>query len=186
MPPVIDTRVFVAEVEAGRYPSIKRYSGLHDNCCAICKQTESPSFPGQIQLLPCDFCKQSVHFACIHTKWTVKDPEPEDDFLCHSCIQVVIARRNRAEKRRLEKLSGSNATTTLEEVTNDPDAIELMEVVPGREFECVAAQARRLEELTELLQDAKTRLMSNIQVLSMDRTRVALLHAVEAEDALFS
>jgi hypothetical protein len=186
MPPVIDTRVFVAEVEAGRYPSIKRYSGPHDNCCAICKQIELPSLPGQVQLLPCDFCKQSVHFACIRTKWTVKDPEPEDDFLCHSCIQVVIARRNRAEKRRLEKLSGSNATTTLEEVTTDPDDVELiMEVVPGREFECVAAQARRLEELTELLQDAKTRLSTNLHVSLMDRTRLALLQAIESEDALF-
>ena len=70
LPPIIDIRVLVGEVEAGRYPSIKRYKDDHDDICYICK--------GRGNLVSCDFCCKAVHFPCLLQRFTVKEPEPEE------------------------------------------------------------------------------------------------------------
>jgi hypothetical protein len=97
-PVVIDIRPLVEEVRAGRYPSMKVYNGEHLNICFLCK-TEGED------VLHCEFCMNSEHLGCVKSKVTIQDPEPDDDFMCHRCIQTVLARRARAEKRRLEKLN---------------------------------------------------------------------------------
>lgn len=202
-PAIIDTRTLVQEVDAGRYPSIKRFgdnNNEHDSKCAICKEIAPPTplVVGQQNLIPCDFCKQVVHFSCVRTRFTLKDPEPDDDFMCHNCIGIIAARRSRAEKRRLEKLkpdvvtaapTGSAIALLLhnEEAklhgtdTNNMinNTIELTNgVVAGREFECLAAQGRRMEELSVLLRDAQTRLAMSLEVAAMNQARRSLLETI--------
>lgn len=97
-PVVIDIRPLVEEVRAGRYPSMKVYNGEHLDICFLCKT------PGE-DVYHCEFCVNSEHLNCVKSKVTIQDPDPDDDFMCHRCIQTVLARRARAEKRRLEKLN---------------------------------------------------------------------------------
>lgn len=97
-PVVIDIRPLVEEVRAGRYPSMKVYNGEHLNICFLCKTEGEDVFH-------CEFCMNSEHLDCVKSKVTIQDPEPDDDFMCHRCIQTVLSRRARAEKRRLEKLN---------------------------------------------------------------------------------
>ena len=81
--------------------------------------------------------------------------------MCHACIGVVLARRVRAEKRRLEKLN-LNQEQASEDLTTK---MELSKgVVVGQEFECVAAQGKRLAELSQLLKDACRRMMLELEI----------------------
>ena len=95
-PIVVDMMVLVEEIDTGRYPSIKRYQGEHSDMCFICKKTHGIIYC-------CEFCKNVSHLECLKERVTIRDPEPDDDFMCHHCIQKIMARRSRAEKRRLMK-----------------------------------------------------------------------------------
>mmetsp|Transcript_14784 Transcript_14784/g.21864 ORF Transcript_14784/g.21864 Transcript_14784/m.21864 type:complete len:723 (-) Transcript_14784:89-2257(-) len=94
-PVIVDMMVLVEEVDTGRYPSIKRYEGEHSDSCAICKKKGT--------LFCCEFCSNAEHMECLRERLTIREPEPDDDFMCHKCIQTILARRARAEKRRLRK-----------------------------------------------------------------------------------
>jgi hypothetical protein len=199
---IIDIHPLVQEVDAGRYPSMKRYNGEdsgRDSKCAICKLSEV-TMPGNIvndvKLIPCGFCRQVEHFACAQTKFVIKNPEPADDFMCHNCIAIIAARRSRAEKRRLEKMHSSSvesptlmASALQEQKFSSGDQakhIELIALTNGiihnREFDCVAAQACRLDELTVLLRDAQTRLSLCLDVMTMNQTRRSLVETVYKND----
>jgi len=93
---VVDIMVLVEEIDTGRYPSIKRYTGKHQDDCVICKNRHGI-------LYCCEFCKNVCHLECLRERVTIRNPEPDDDFMCHSCILKIIARRSRAEKRRRMK-----------------------------------------------------------------------------------
>jgi len=108
-PIIVDIQPLVEEVRAGRYPSMKVYNGDHINICFFCKTQDDNVFK-------CEFCSNSEHLGCVKTKVCIRDPEPDDEFMCHRCIQTVLNRRSRAERRRLEKLNdalkGNSATPT--------------------------------------------------------------------------
>ena len=177
-PPIVDTRVIAAEIDSGRYPSIKRYDGDHDDRCSICKMESAPvTFSGvSNRVVACDFCRQVAHFSCSSLRFTVNDPGPEDDFICHKCIGVIAARRHRAEKRRLEKvMPGVDEPVAVEEAKMQDQLGLLHGLVPGREFECVAAQGRQVEDLSEMLRDAKSRLSISNEVAAMNRYRLTLV-----------
>lgn len=201
--PIIDIRPLAQEIDAGRYPSMKRYivdaSNGRDTVCAICK-VEHPStgkLKGQFndvenKLLSCDFCRQVEHYTCAITKFTVKYPEPCDDFMCHNCIGVISTRRTRAERRRYEKLiSVNDDCATLESLvlqqpsvdqTKQREMISLTNgIVPDREVECVAAQGRRLDELYILLRDAQTRLSLALDVEDINQNRLSLIETLYSD-----
>lgn len=116
---VVDMMVLVEEVDTGRYPSIKRYDGEHCDECVICKQNKGI-------LYCCEFCSNACHLECLRERVIIRDPEPEDDFMCNSCIAKVLSRRSRAEKRRLLKRddalvkSGIHPTTTITTTNTTP------------------------------------------------------------------
>jgi hypothetical protein len=104
-PVIIDSLVLAEEIHTGRYPSMNRYEGRHDTTCLVCKAGGGGNgyFP-EHQLFLCEFCSNSEHMACLKSRVTIQDIDPEcDDFMCHKCIQTVVARRVRAEGRRLDK-----------------------------------------------------------------------------------
>ena len=105
----MDIQPLVEEIRAGRYPSMKVYNGDHLNICFFCKTQDD-------NVLNCEFCSNSEHLGCLKTKVCIRDPEPGDEFMCHRCLQTVLNRRSRAERRRLEKLNdalkGNSATPT--------------------------------------------------------------------------
>ena len=96
-PVIVDIRSLVEEVRAGRYPSMKVYNGEHLDICLFCKTKGG-------HLFNCEFCPNSEHLGCVKSKVTIRDPE--------RCIQTVLSRRARAEKRRLEKLNEQNMKLT--------------------------------------------------------------------------
>ena len=114
-PVIIDIRPLVEEIRAGRYPSMKEYNGDHIDICFACKNK------GGDDLRHCEFCDNSEHLSCVQSRVTIRDLEPDDEFMCHRCIQTVLTRRTRAEKRRLQKLDeargggSSNGDSKLEE-----------------------------------------------------------------------
>jgi hypothetical protein len=65
--------------------------------------------------------------------------------------------RARAEKRRLLKQGGMELAIS-DQATAQESVQLTSELLEGREYECVAAQARKMNDLVELLQDAQTRL----------------------------
>lgn len=180
LPPVIDVRVLVKEVESGRYPSMGRIVDdiEHDDLCYICKKEGN--------LVYCDFCSKAVHFDCMRTRFTLPYPEPRDDFMCNHCIQAIMSRRNRAEKRRLEK---SGATPALTSSTTLPDnataATRLTrQLVEGMEFDCVAAQGREVNDLVKLVRDSQIRLQRHLEMVKMNKIRRGLLRSSEQTAAL--
>ena len=161
-PRAIDPRALIDEVDSGRYPSIKRYYGdNHDDFCFICKK--------EGELLCCDFCTKAIHWKCMLEKFTLKPPEPEDDFMCHRCCQYILARRARAEKRRLDKEKklggGSNNQEKLALEAPEESSKE------GNEYADLAAKGRETSELIELLQDARLRLLQCIEVSKINDVR---------------
>lgn len=171
-PPIIDVRVLVSEVESGRYPSIKRVAdGLdHEDECYICKNEGT--------LIACDFCTKAVHYECMRTKFTLPYPEPRDDFICNHCIQYIMARRARAEKRRLKKVGITDPTAA---ATARSEAANRMrrELVDGMEYECVAAQGQEVGDLLKLIRDAQLRLQRNTEMSKMNQIRRSLMQSSE-------
>lgn len=124
---VVDTEVLAQEIHAGRYPTMSRFHGEHDEHCCLCrKASETP-------LINCDFCKNSVHQLCLDKRMLLKDPqvvlresEPDDAPMCHECINACLFRRWRAENRRVTKWQHELAKAGLGDV---PDAASLREEV---------------------------------------------------------
>jgi hypothetical protein len=169
LPPIIDTSALADEVDSGRYPSLKRYTeDEHGDLCFICKDGG--------ELLCCDFCPNAVHLACVRTRFTIKDPEPEDDFMCHRCISYILCRRTRAEKRRREKLIKAEAkrqVLALEESKKNP------EIQEGMEYQYLAHKGQEINELVEILQDAQFRLRQNMESTKINNARRRMLGLCE-------
>jgi hypothetical protein len=103
----------------------------------------------------------------------LKDPEPEDDFMCNTCIQYIWHRRARAEKRRIQKLGEDKVQT--DQTAAESVARLTKGAVEGEEYECVASQARRLADLSELLMEAKVRLKQNMAMAKVNDMRRAMI-----------
>jgi hypothetical protein len=155
-PPIIDVSALADEIDSGRYPSKSRYNGEHADKCIICKD-------GGL-LLCCDFCPNVVHMNCILEKFTLKAPEPDEDFMCHKCIQMVLARRKRAEGRRIKKQEKEEIQKEVEEKQNSG-------VKRGMEYEHLASKGQDFSELVELLQDARQRLRQSLATRKMNDLR---------------
>jgi len=161
--PSIDTRALVDEVGSGRYPSINRYvEGAYDDLCVICKKDGD--------LLCCNFCHRVEHLKCIRQKFTIKEPEPEEDFMCHKCIQTVLCRRARAEKRRLRKHL-NNEDKNKQEVFDE----NRKNLGDGKEYHYMAAQAQEVNELVELLKDSQLRLRRSIETTKVNSIRRGII-----------
>ena len=188
--PIIDMQVLLDEVKSGRYPSIKKYTGEHMDECKICKKDGF--------LYQCDFCSNAVHLRCLEGKMTLKEPEVDDDFMCHNCIQKILSRRNRAEKRRqrkreavLEKATGSGnersgndtdggegtSTLAIEDPSSSTDTHQRSQQQPTFESEHhkVAAMGKELSEMAELLDDARARFRQMIETKRLNDIRRAQL-----------
>jgi HSF-type DNA-binding len=73
----------MAKVDAGGFQSLRRYQGAqHKDQCSICNDGG--------KLLLCDCCDNVNHLACLRHYFSVKNPGPEDDFLCYGCLQKSI------------------------------------------------------------------------------------------------
>lgn len=128
---VVDPSVFVEEIHAGRYPSIKVYTGEHMIHCLICKEDNG-------QLLNCEFCSNSEHVECLKTRVNIRGFEPDDEFMCHKCIQTILARRARAQKRRLQKRDERLGTQ------NEDKPMEPSLVTPHESYEIPSESTRLL------------------------------------------
>jgi len=154
-PPSIDLRALAEDIDTGRYPSMKRLpeDQEHEDFCSICRDGG--------ELLCCDFCPRVVHLKCIRKRFTIKDPEPDDDFLCQKCIGIVTSRRKRAEKRRLEK--------------TERDDIRQQRLAPGMrkggEYQYLAARGEEVADLVELLHNAEVRLHQALAMKKMNNAR---------------
>jgi hypothetical protein len=90
--------------------------------------------------------------------------EPCDAFMCHKCIGVITARRNRAEKRRLGKLN---------EKASAPSSAdgESHETEFTKHYREVAEKGRNMNELMELLRDSQNRLNQSVARMEMNNLR---------------
>jgi hypothetical protein len=183
LPPLVDVRVLVEECDSGRYPSMKRVGSdtKRGRKCAFCKRRN----PNQV-MHSCTYCPQVFHWSCARTRFTMKDPEPGDVTMCPKCIGLVQSRRLRAEKRRIERNNAEGPSLTgVDEKEAALDAMALTKsVIPGREYECVAAQGRQIKELTELLRDTQLRLSNSLEVGRINSVRRSMIASSESE-ALF-
>ena len=177
---IIDVSVLAGEVDSGRYPSFKRNiftefdpeKDFHADHCYMCKDERG-------LLYKCDFCPNVNHLECIRSRFIVKDPEPHDDFMCNKCIQLILAKRRRAEKRRLEsnnKLQGGGQQhqPMVEDGANGatvPHLLSANQPEPGKEMEYLAAQAQNVEEILELLKDSQSRLQQLVETSKMNDFR---------------
>jgi len=142
---------------------MKKFTEMHTrSVCILCNQGGT--------LYCCDFCDTVEHFHCLLTRFRVKQPEPDDEFMCHRCMGVIHHRRRRAERRRLGKLSSEPATSKAIE-----DAKAKLEMEPGMEYEYLAARGQELSELLELLKDAKSRLGKALQTSKFNDMRRQML-----------
>jgi hypothetical protein len=182
LPPMIDIQVFIEEVDSGRYPSMKRHQKKHDDVCALCRKKVVPHFPSTskaAKLLPCIYCQKSVHFHCAGTRYRLKYPEPNEEFMCHHCISKVCQMRRRAEKRRLEKMD-IDLPNEDEELAMRLKKVKLAtELVPGEEFECVSEQGKRCEDLGVLLADTRSRLDLYLKIAKGNDGRRTLIRQME-------
>jgi hypothetical protein len=124
-------------------------------------------------LLCCNFCHLAEHLKCIRQRFTIKNPEADEDFMCHKCIQTILARRNRAEKRRLEKQVNTEnkiQRELLSETRKNPGE--------GNEYHYMAAQAQDVNELVELLKDSQLRLRQSIETSKMNNIRRRIISGV--------
>lgn len=174
--PLIDSRALVAEVDSGRYPSFKRFEGVHEELCTLCRKKETPSTTKRKGvLLPCSFCKRAVHLNCVLKRYTLKEPEPEDEFMCHFCISTILHRRKRAEKRRLEKLEIKPLTSD-EIKAKNAEQVELVAGSnPEKRTESISAQLVRIDEVSTILADCKTRLSQGISIAKANEPILSLV-----------
>ena len=101
--PMIDLNVLVEEVDAGRFPSMKRYEeDDHIDVCEICHETSDDDDRGPVYC--CAFCSNAEHFSCLKSRYNTHEWDEDDDFMCHSCLATCLHRRHRAERRRLGQI----------------------------------------------------------------------------------
>lgn len=131
--PMIDLNVLVEEVDAGRFPSMKRYEeDDHIDVCEICHETSDDGDRGPIYC--CAFCSSAEHFSCLKSRYNVHEWDEDDDFMCHSCLATCLHRRHRAERRRLGQIDDRKSkrrktlTTRDDYVAQDDDGLAPMDV----------------------------------------------------------
>ena len=161
LPPAIDVAALVDEIKSGRYPSFKIFEGEHADTCVLCKTGG--------KMYCCEFCGNAEHFQCVLAKFTIKEPEPDEDFMCHQCIGVILSRRARAEKRRLRKQAKTEQLKKEEEEKNPSS---------GNEYPYMASQGRDVSELVELLKDAQIRLRRSIETTKLNNIRRQVIAGV--------
>jgi len=175
-PIVIDVSVLAGEVDSGRYPSCKRHTdeqkndeSFHHNACSICKDDRGILFK-------CDFCKHVNHLECIRSRFIVKDPEPHDDFMCNKCIQGLLAKRRRAEKRRLGAVTKPGVCQQ-DDLQNPALDAQLSADQPeaGKEIEFLVAHAQNVEDILELVEDSQSRLQQLVKTANMNDLRRGML-----------
>lgn len=160
--PIVDIQVLIDEAKTGRYPTIQRYDGDYPDDCVICKDGGD--------LLLCDFCCNAVHLNCILTKITITPPEPDEDFMCHVCARKIVSRRNRAEKRRLQKQE--SVLDKARQKAADRAAVEGQEEQKHEsDYHAAAAVGKELSELIELLSDARRSLRQMVEVSKINQLR---------------
>ncbi|KAI2495620.1 zinc finger protein [Fragilaria crotonensis] len=160
--PIVDVQVLIDEAKTGRYPTIQRYDGDYPDDCVICKDGGD--------LLLCDFCCNAVHLNCILTKITITPPEPDEDFMCHVCARKIVSRRNRAEKRRLQKQE--SVLDKARQKAADRAAVEGHEEQKHEsDYHAAAAVGKELSELIELLSDARRSLRQMVEVSKINQLR---------------
>ena len=218
-PVVIDSQVLATECDGGRYPSMNRFHGAHLTECVLCTRIDADD---EDPLVECDFCKNIVHQICLNKKMLNKDPpiiireqEPHDSLMCHDCLMYCIARRARAESRRISKwhyelsrvgLTHPDAANLAEEVDTN-SAVDKSDDLPTyspcpnggyggliccphctasysrllsntakeMESQSVAKAGQEVNELLDLLADAKQRLINVVDVNQANEVRRKLL-----------
>lgn len=173
--PTIDVEVLADEVLSGRYPSMKRYTGdERERRCYMCKKEDGP-------LLPCSFCRRNNHLFCLQSRFNVKTPEPTDDFMCNVCIQTIMARRNRAEKRKTGKPDdgADDESASIKENEKLKKQRLLQEIVTGHEGASLLAQGIRVSDMIEMVRDARTRLEQSLEAAKINRLRSVSIVASE-------
>lgn len=160
-PQIMDMHVLIDEARSGRYPSIKRYTGVYSDKCVICKEGG--------KMLMCDFCSNAVHLPCLLSRITFNELDPEEDFLCHSCARKIVARRNRAEKRRLVKQQ------TVLDNARQKAANAASDDTEQSDYHVAAAVGKELSELLELLEDSRHRLHHMTEASRLNNFRRAQL-----------
>ena len=162
--PIIDVDALLAEIESGRYPSMKRLQESneeeeddpHDDYCAICKKGG--------ELYCCDYCPVAEHIECVWAKfYQIPEPETSDDFLCHRCIGKILSKRRRAAKRTNEKLLRQQQQKGTATMPNENEYVQL------------AQTGTELADLVELLQDAKFRLTQSMERAKQNAARRRML-----------
>lgn len=160
--PIVDIQVLIDEAKTGRYPTVQRYDGDYRDHCVICKDGAD--------LLLCDFCSNAVHLKCILTKITITPPEPDEDFMCHVCARKIVARRNRAEKRRLQKQEA--VLDKARQKAADRAAVEGEDKKEHEsDYHAAAAVGKELSELIELLSDARRTLHHMVEASKINQLR---------------
>ena len=160
-PVVVDVQVLAEECEAGRYPSVTRFLGDHEGECVLCRK-EGPASDGENPLIDCDFCKNSAHQNCIDRKMLQKDPpvvlresEPHDSLMCHDCLSICLARRVRAENRRLSKWHHELSKTGLQQSSKAPAPIKRRNRTPDAANLTEEINLDVVEETKECFTEAK-------------------------------
>ena len=170
-PAIIDVDVLAGEIDSGRYPSMKRNKNndadAHEDVCYICRDPRG-------LLYMCDFCPRVNHLECIRSRFIIKDPEPQCDFMCNKCIQTISWRRRRAEKRRLKKQGlaekqEEGATVDPAQVSAEMQADELVE--EGKELEFIQKRAGNVDEIMLLLKDSRLRLKQLVETTKINDFR---------------
>lgn len=120
--PMIDLNVLVEEVDAGRFPSMKRYEedDLID-VCEICHETSDDGDRGPVYC--CAFCSNAEHFLCLKSRYNVHEWDEDDDFMCHSCLATCLHRRHRAERRRLGQIDDRKSKNKKKTLTARDDYV---------------------------------------------------------------
>jgi hypothetical protein len=93
-----------------------------------------------------------------------------------------MARRARAEKRRLKK-AGTAAAVLPESVPDEANRLK-REFVEGMEYECVAAQGVETSDLIKLIRDTQLRLQRHTEMSKMNKLRRGVLESSEQTAAL--
>ena len=165
VPLPVDVRAIFDEVDGGRYPSMKRYRKEHQKTCLGCKVV------GEAPLHKCSFCANVEHIGCMRERCLVKDPEPLEDFMCHICLQAVIARRTRAQKR-----IDSKAIARSDKQTNGKAPSKKRTDASGnKEHTILAKRGQEVSQLAELLGDARERLKHCMAQEIINETRQRMM-----------
>jgi len=207
IPQIVDPSKLVEELEAGRYPSYKPMPSDTERpaFCCLCNTSCRKMPPTgcfrlcdacghnrccKEPLINCTYCKNRFHWSCAEERWTMKKYETGETVLCPLCIGILISRRKRAEKRRIESLMMKNPNEVLKNLTSTEDeqaldnSILAKSCVEDREYESVAAQLIRVNELDVIVRDASVRMSNLLLTQEMNAKRREFIDPFETEDLL--